>query len=78
MTVETPQSPPPVFGLDRLLPEPANPCVCLDLLVIQNLFETLDHYLTDAQRQALTDMAVRLCAQLGVPFEPAMIKSDRD
>ena len=76
MTVEPTQSSPPVFGLNAPLfePTPANPCISLDLLVIQNLFETHHHCLTASQRLALTDMAVRLCAQLGVPFDPALME----
>ena len=77
MTVKLPHSLPPVFGLNTLQPESANACVSLDLLVIQNLFATHHNCLTEAQRTALTDMAVRLCAQLGVPFDPAILEADQ-
>ena len=76
MTVEHPYPPRPVFGLDTALPEPVNACANLDLLLIQNLFSTHQHCLTDAQRDALTDLARRLCAQLGLTFDPALIAPD--
>ena len=76
MTVEPPYSSPPVFGLNTLLPASANTCACLDLLAIQSLFATHHDCLTEAQRDALTNMAVRLCEQLDVPFDPAMLEPD--
>lgn len=76
MTVEHFYTPQPVFGLDAVLPEPVNACANLDLLLIQNLLSTHDHCLTHAQRDALTDLARRLCAQLGLTFNPALIAPD--
>ena len=73
MTVKHPY---PLFGLDTALPEPVNACANLDLLLIQNLLTTHDHCLTDGQRDALTDLARRLCAQLGLTFDPALIAPD--
>ena len=76
MTVEHPYTPRPVFGLDTALPEPVNACANLDLLLIQNLLSTHEHCLTDGQRDALTDLARRLCAQLGLTFDLALIAPD--
>lgn len=78
MTVKPSHPVQPVFGLNTFLPETVNPCVCLDLLVIQNLFETHRHCLSESQRLALTDMAARLCAQLGVAFDPAIVEPGWD